>query len=302
MRKRKYQGMLLVLLLSWAVAVGSGFSVNAEENVSDSTEYSDDNYIINLPYYAEEELPATGENYSVDNKQVINLADNSADGLSGNVQLIDQAGLLTESEAEELEAMIEKLEDKTGWDVMAVTTADAQGMTATYYAEKWLDEHMLGEDGIIYLIDMDNHEIVVSGTGEVEEYLTDEHKESILSEGYIRVNNEEYARTFFSMIHKTGKYAYRQITVVELVIAIGIAIAMGGLTIGGIIASYRLKFGGYKYSTEKSGSVNLRRSEDVFVNCFVTHKRISKSDVDNGGNTTHMGAGGRTYSSGSRKF
>lgn len=305
MRKRKYQGMLLAFLLSCIVAIGSGFSVNAETEADASTEYSiEDEHIINLPYIAEQEPDAAGNSYSIEDKHIINLANDSANELNRNSQLTDQAGLLTESEESEIEGQLEKLADKTGWEVMAVTTDDAEGMSATNYAESWLNEHMSGDDGIIYLIDMDNREIVVSGTGDAKKCLTDAHKDTILDAGYEKVSNEEYAKTFGVMIQKTSKYAYRQITVIEALIALVVALAVGGITVGGIIGSYRLKFGGYKYPIEKNGSVNLRRKEDTFVNQFVTHRHIPKSDGNSGGGktSTHSGAGGRTYSSGSRKF
>lgn len=276
MRKRKYQGMLLIFLLSCVAIIGSGFPVSA-----------------------------TSENYDTDDELAINLAGNSADGLSGNIQLIDQAGLLTEAEAEDVEAMIEKLEDKTGWDVMAVTTEDAEGMTAQYYAEKWFDDYTTCDDGFICLIDMDNREIQLRTFGEAIQCLNDSRRDRILDSAYEKVSNEEYAETFQVMIQKTGKYAYRQITVIEALIALVAALAAGGITVGGIVGSYRLKFGGYKYPIEKNGSVNLRKKEDAFVNQFVTHRHIPKSDGSSGGSgktTTHVGAGGRTSGGGGRKF
>lgn len=250
MRKRKYQGVLLTVLLSCIVAIGSGFSVHAI-----------------------------------------------------NSQLTDQAGLLTDSEAEEVEELIEELEDKTGWDVMAVTTDDAKGMTAQYYAEKWFDDYTTCDDGFICLIDMDNREIQLRTFGEAIQCINDEKVDYILDSAYEKVSNEEYAETLEVMIQKTGKYAYRQITVVEAFVALIIALVAGGITVGGIIGSYRLKFGGYKYPIEKNGSVNLRRKEDTFVNQFVTHRHIPKSDGSGGGKTTtHVGAGGRTSGGGGRKF
>lgn len=305
MRKRKYQSVLFTFLLTSVIVVGSGFSVNAETNINDSAESTEDNHIINLPYSEEQETITTSKNYVTDDKLAINLSNNSVEDLSGNIQLIDQAGLLTQSEAEDIEEMIEKLEDKTGWDVMAVTTEDAEGMTATYYAESWLDGHMTGDDGIIYLIDMDNREIVVSGTGDAKICLTDAHKKSILDVGYNKVSSEEYGEGFEAMMKETLKYAYRQITIVEALIALVVAIVLGGITVGGIIGSYRLKFGGYKYPIKKNGSITLRRKEDIFINQFVTHRHIPKSEGSGSGGgetTTHAGVGGRTYSSGSRKF
>lgn len=229
----------------------------------------------------------------------------SVSAATENYQLDDQAGLLTQSETEDIEEMLENLADKTGWETIAVTTYDAEGMSATNYAESWLNQHMSGNDGIVYLIDMDNREIVVSGTGDAIKCLTDTHKEKILDDGYDKVSQEEYGECFQAMIKKTSKYAYRQVTIMEALLALAAALVAGGITVGGIIGSYRLKFGGYKYPIEKNGSVNLRRKDDTFVNQFVTHRHIPKSNGSGGGSgrtTTHTGAGGRTYSSGSRKF
>ena len=233
-----------------------------------------------------------------------NSTSDSEEELSGNAQVTDQAGLLTSSEAEEVEEMIEELEDKTGWDVMALTTDDAEGMSATYYAEKWFDDYTTCDDGIICFIDMDNREIVLRTFGEAIEDITDSRRDKILDSAYEKVSAEEYAEAFEVMIQKTSKYAYRQITMVEVLIALAAALVAGGIAVGGIIGSYRLKFGGYKYPIEKNGSVKLNKKEDAFVNQFVTHRHIPKSDGNGGGGgtTTHVGAGGRTSGGGSRKF
>lgn len=283
MRKRKYQGMLLALLLSCVVAIGSGFSVNAETKSG------------------------------------------------GNSQLTDQAGLLTESEADKVEEMIEELEDKTGWDIMAVTTDDAKGMDAEYYAEKWFDDYTTSDDGIVCLIDMDNGEIQYKIFGEAIYYLTDTRYNNILDYAYECVSDEDYYGTFREMLegadyyyeqgipsnqytydedtHEVESYAkaHRKVTPMEALLAVVIALAAGGITVGGIIGSYRLKFGGYKYSIEKNGSVNLRKKEDAFVNQFVTHRHIPKSNGSSGGSssgksTVHTGAGGRKSGGGGRKF
>lgn len=245
-----------------------------------------------------------------------------------NYQLDDQAGLLTQSEAEEIEGMIEELEDKTGWDIMAVTTDDAEGMSAEYYAEKWFDDYTTSDDGILCLIDMDNREIQYKTFGEAIYYLTDDRWQGIIDDAYEYVSNEDYYGTFEIMLEETdyyyhagipsGQYTYdedthevvryadthKSITVTEALIAVVVALAAGGITVGGIIGSYRLKFGGYKYPIEKNGSVQLRRKEDAFVNEFVTHRHIPKSDGSSGGgrSTVHTGAGGRSSGGGGRKF
>lgn len=248
-----------------------------------------------------------------------------------NTQLTDQAGLLSEEEITAINEQIEELEQTTGWDIMAVTTEDAEGMDATTYAETWFDEHTTRDDGIICAIDMDNREITIRAFGEGRFYITDDRTEDILDAGYEQISREQYADTLKVMLEETetayeqedptGNYLYdedtgevtsyeeehRGISGTECLIAVLIALAAGGATAGIIIGNYRLKFGGYKYPIEKNGSVRLRQKEDHFVNQFVTHRHIPKensggSSSEGGRSTVHTGAGGRSSSGGSRKF
>lgn len=248
-----------------------------------------------------------------------------------NCQMEDQAGLLKESEAAEIEEQVKQLEEETGWDLMAVTISDSQGMNAVAYGEQWLDQHMAGEDGVICLIDMDNREIVLSSTGEARYYMTDDRKEQIFDDAYPKVSNEEYGaalsvmldgvETYYRSGVPKGSHLYDEntgevmkyedthckLTAAEILAAAAAALAAGGITIGVIIGSYRLKFGGYKYPIEKNGTVNLNRKEDVFINQIVTHRHIPRNDDSSKGggtgrSTVHTGSGGRSFSSGSRKF
>lgn len=245
-----------------------------------------------------------------------------------NMQLTDQAGLLTEQEAEEINRRLVQLEENTGWDFMALTTDDAGGKDATAYAETWFDKYTTKDDGIICAIDMDNREIVVRAFGEAMYYITDRRTEEILDAGYEEVSEEEYAATLQAMLGEVEE-AYREedasknhlydedtgeitrypkkksITLSEILIALGLAVFAGGATVCGIFGKYRLKFGGYQYPIEKNGSVKLARREDRLVNSFVTKRHIPKPQ-DSGGDgsrsTTHTGAGGRSSSGGSRGF
>ena len=64
--------------------------------------------------------------------------------------------------------------EESGWNVYAVTTDDAQGKSATAYADDFFDEHSTEqEDGVALLIDMDNREITISTCGIAIRYLTD---------------------------------------------------------------------------------------------------------------------------------
>lgn len=249
-------------------------------------------------------------------------------------QVTDAAGLLSSSEAEDITGQVEELEKSAKWDIMAVTTADAEGMSATEYAEKWFDEYTLLDDGVICLIDMDNQELVIRMFGQAIYYLTDDRVEKILDEAFDKAGKEDYHAAFTSMLkgvkeayqrgipddqytydEKTGKIIgyYRdrkQITAGEIVFAVVAALAVGGIVMAVVVGKYRLKWGGYQYSYRENSHVELEKQNDRFVNQVVTHRRIPRQDTDSNGkssgggsrSTTHTGAGGRRSGGGSRKF
>lgn len=249
-----------------------------------------------------------------------------------NMRLADQAGLLSETEAEEINLRTAELATITGWEIMVLTTDDAEGKDATSYAESWFDKYTAKDDGIICAIDMDNREIVVSAFGEAMYYITDKRTEQILDAGYEEISQEKYADALQAMLQEvenayqnenaSRNYLYdeetgeiieypdkKSITLSEVLIALGLAAAAGGGTIFGIFGKYRLKFGGYKYPIEKNGRVNLTVKEDRLVNSFVTKRHIPRQQNSGGGrsgsgnrSTVHTGSGGRRSSGGSRKF
>ncbi len=246
-----------------------------------------------------------------------------------NVQLFDDAGLLTQEESEEITQQLAGLEKTTGWDMMAYTTGDAGGLDATAYAETFFDEHTVSDNGIICGIDMDNREIVIRAFGEGQFYITDDRTERVLDAGYDDVSRKQYGSALTAMLKEvsravleenpeqnylqdedTGKVtsyrqAHRGISRLEILIAGIAALAAGGITAGGIIGAYRFKSGSYQYPIEKNGSVRLEKKEDHFVNQFVTHRHIQRESSGSGSggkSTVHKGAGGRSSSGGSRKF
>lgn len=259
----------------------------------------------------------------------VQAADSAAEGRG---QVTDQAGLLNDSELQSLQRLAEEAGQSSHWDVMLVSTADAKGMDAVSYAEDWVDTHAAGENGVICLIDMENRELVVSAFGDAIYYLTDERKERILDAAYEGASEENYYKAFQNMAkgvqdaywsgipddqytydEETGemiKYHSREKRLVwwEILLAIAVAAAAGGITASAIIGRYRLKWGGYQYSWRENGNVRLSRKQDDFVNQIVTHRKIPKNNGSSGSgsrsgrSSVHTGSGGRKFSSSSRKF
>lgn len=244
----------------------------------------------------------------------------------GNVY--DDASLLTEMEMDALNEDILTLQDASGWNVYAVTTADANGKSTMAYADDFFDEHSSDqEDGVVVLVDMDNREIAISACGDAMRYLTDERVDAILDLAYTDAGNEAYGDCLDTMLDGVAGYydagiqsnqynydtetgavsKYRTLTLMEILIAVVVAIIVGAVIYGVVIGKYRLRFGTYQYDFRDAGRVELRVKDDHFVNEVVTHRKIPKQTTNSGGGSsgrtsTHTSSSGRTHSGGSRKF
>ena len=91
----------------------------------------------------------------------------------------DDAGLFYETEVIALQEELTSLTEATGWDAAVVTTDDAEGKTSMAYADDFYTELGYGDNGVLYLVDMDNREIYISATGTASECLTDIRMDNI---------------------------------------------------------------------------------------------------------------------------
>lgn len=244
----------------------------------------------------------------------------------GNVY--DDADLLTDSERSSLNDKITALKEESGWNIYAVTTADAGGKTAAEYADDFFDAHSPEqEDGVALLIDMDNREITISTCGIAIRYLTDSRIEYILDDAYTDVSNGDYGACLDTMLDGVAQYyqagipqnqynldtetgrvsRYHALSLGEILIAVVVAIFCGGTVYVVVLGKYRLKFGTYQYAFRENGRVTLRVKEDRFVNQTVTQRRIPKQSSSSGSHSsgrssTHHSSNGRSHGGGSRKF
>ncbi len=91
----------------------------------------------------------------------------------------DDAALLTPEEIETLESELDAAGEKTGWNMLMLTTDDTNGKTTQEYADDFFDAIAENGDGVALLIDMQNREICISTGGIAIRYLTDARIEDI---------------------------------------------------------------------------------------------------------------------------
>lgn len=249
--------------------------------------------------------------------------------------VFDKADLLTDAEEEELNEKANDLAGTFHMNFVILTTDDAEGKEAEAYADDFYMDNGFYDDGkdggAIYLIDMDNRRVQVETAGDMKDlYITDARVEEIIDAGYENVKDGAYAEAFEGMLNATadfiedgvasgkfnynedtGEYTYfdteeeesRRITFVEFLIALGIALAAGGVAVSTVIGTYHLKWGTYEYPYKEKADLKVRRSRDDFIGSHVSHRHIEhESSSDSGMTTTHDSSGGGNFGGGGRDF
>lgn len=230
----------------------------------------------------------------------------------------DDAALLTPEEIETLEGELDAAGEKTGWNILMLTTDDTNGKTTQEYAEDFFGAIAENGDGVALVINMQDREIYVAAGGIAIQYLTDARIEDILNDGYEPISDGEYEQCLSVMLKDVMEYydegipsnqhEYEEketdITPAEYVIrSVILALIPGGIVFLVLVLYCKLRNRKYKYDAHESGTVNIKKRRDVLVNTVVTHRHIEEKKVeDSGRSTVHTSSSGIKYGGGGKKF
>lgn len=251
----------------------------------------------------------------------------------------DQADLLTEDEELELQSRAEVMKDTWEMNFVVVTTDNAEGKTSMEYADDFYDVHFpegSEEDGMLYLLDMDNREIYLSTSGLAIRYLTDGRVESVLDEAFECVADGDYYGTFRAFFDASENYLYEgipdgqynydvntgeidyyeedseedysspmRIDVYEFVFAFFAGLIPALITVLIIKLTYRMqKRKDLEYDAYTDADISLTEKTDRLINTFITHRVIVEDDNDDGGSrsSVHTSSSGGSHGGGGRSF
>lgn len=245
---------------------------------------------------------------------------------SEGIKVFDEANLFSSGEISQLDDEANSLSNAYNMDILIVTTNDADGKTSREYADDYFDYNGFGvgekQDGILFLIDMDNREAYISTSGEAIKYLTDQRIEDILDIVFDDgLGEEDYFGATTGFLYGTKEYLERGIpsdqysqdenvkTENSLTFMEGIISLMSGLGLSSGFffrtkSKYKMKNPVKPLTFRDNSIINLGIKEDMLVDTVTKHRIISKaSSSDNSGkSTTHESSSGRTHGGGGRKF
>lgn len=263
---------------------------------------------------------------------------------SKGARVYDQAGLLASSEITEIEDQLTSLRKSMNFDVVVVTTEEADGKTAQEYADDFFDDGGFGtgikKNGILFLIDMDNREIVLSTSGDTIRIFTDRVIDTMLDDAYEGVSQGDYNASVQAFLKDTEYYGakgiqagqynydtetgkvsvYRSIRWYEFLIAFVVSAGVAASVCMGVKHQYQMEetkgqTANHNLAYRADSHFVYGNRTDNLVNKYVSSRIIPRntgSSSSRGGgsshsssagrSSTHHSSSGRTHGGGSRKF
>ncbi|WP_434310131.1 TPM domain-containing protein [Hominifimenecus sp. rT4P-3] len=223
---------------------------------------------------------------------------------SAQQKVYDDAGLLTEEERDELQKEAVKLAPKIRMDVILVTTADTQGMSASDYNEYFYNTHSFGYEepegsGVQFLIDMEHREFFVLTAGIADRQYSDSEIEKIYDQITPSMKDGDYAEACRKFLEGASQYADHRITPdAEGIGRAFISSAVVSAVIVLIMAKVsKRKMGNTAKRSYRGTSLYMREQKDEFTHTTVVRKPVPKTSGTSGGRS---GGGGGHSSGGGR--
>lgn len=235
-------------------------------------------------------------------------------------RVVDGADILTDTEESKLLKIVDEISERQDFDIVILTADGIGNNDAEAFAEDFYDYNGYKADGIIFFIDMNERDWVISACGYGIEAFTDAGRDYISEQVIDDLKAGNYYDTFVTFAKlcdefinqadngdpydvgnlPKGSFPALKYIVVALIV---------GFVISGIInLSLRAQLKSVRPNNQAAdyvipGSMNVTGRNDMFLYRKVTSVRKAESSSGGrGGSTTHHSSSGRTHSSSRGKF
>lgn len=235
-------------------------------------------------------------------------------------RVVDEAGLLTDSEERRLEEKIAEIAVEYRFDVVIVTENSLGGKRPIAFADDYFDYNGYGygpgRDGILFLISMEDRDWVISTRGygitaftdygcdyigeQVRPYLSDgEYGEAM--EQFLDLSEDFLAQASTGTPYDKNHEKKNPLRTIAFSAVIGLITAsVVTLVLKSQLKSRRPQASANQYV--RNGSFVLRDNRDYFLYSHVTKTRRASESSGGGGSSTHIGSSGASHGGSSGKF
>lgn len=250
---------------------------------------------------------------------------------SDKVLVTDNAGLLNSSELAALENTAQALTDTYKMDVAILTVDSLNGITSQEYADQYYDRNGFADDGLLFLLAMEEREWYICTSGNAIYAFTDYGLERLGDAVVPYLSSENYAQGFDYYLNSLYGYfdAYMQGTPIDgraepydpsnrdsvvyydqqrsfssiLISSMVIGVIVAGISI--LIMRYSMNTKRRKHNAGdylKQGSFQLRLHRDIYLYSNISKVRRQQNTGSSGGSSVHRSSGGRRHGGRGGKF
>lgn len=233
-------------------------------------------------------------------------------------KVYDYAGLLSEDQAESLEVYAEELSESYEADFVVVTIIENDKISSQDYADRFFDDNGFGfgekekeygkGDGMLFLIDMENREYVLSTSGVFYKAMNDSDVEEFLDYVEADMRAGDYYKACRKALEKgSGELDSSHTSEIWFSILGGVlsAVLITGITLAILIHNSKKS----KLATEAGrymvpDSLHITRCHEVMTGSHTAVSSFSEKagHGSSGGGGSHKSSGGATHGGGSRRF
>jgi len=209
---------------------------------------------------------------------------------------IDQANLLTEFEANELETELMRISDRYDVDVVVVTVYSIGIRSAQSYADDYFDYNGYGRgsnrDGVLFLFSTELKDWCISTSGSCLNKFDDDALDRIEDNVLSKLREQDYSSAFLSFAEECDKTLDFDIGK-NLLIAVVIGI-VAALIVTGVfkaqLKSIKRQSGAANYV--RPGSMSVTKSRDIYL-----YKNVSRrpKPQNNSSGGSHRSSSGRSH-------
>ncbi|MDR1832533.1 MAG: TPM domain-containing protein [Fusobacteriaceae bacterium] len=225
-------------------------------------------------------------------------------------KVVDEAGLLSSQEEQQLAQMIDKVITKYNkCDVVVVTVNNLGGKSAMAFADDWFDYKGYGvgpdKSGVLFLVSMAEREFWMSTTGYGIKAFTDWGIDQITEKMVPDLSKGNYYRAFSTYVSECDRYLAaaakgkpvdKDNTFMAGIISLvaGLLGAFGGTA--GMKSQLRsIKRQGAAANYVQTDSLNFAAKDAIYLFSNITRTPIPKASSGGGGSSVHTGSSGTSH-------
>lgn len=226
---------------------------------------------------------------------------------AANAYVIDEAGLLTSDQIDNLESACRDFYAESNMELVFLTVDSLGGKNAMAYADDYFETNY-GENGMLLLIAMHEREWHISTSGTAIEAFSDFDLENMENGLMKYLPDGAYYRAFLNF-QSDSNYYWCNEEVSDLEAGLFLGIPAGAVVALIVLFILRATMNTKKMqhnatSYEVDGSYNLRRHQDLFLYSKVSKQEKPQQNSSGGGSgsTTHTSSSGRSHGGRGGKF